>query len=300
MYRLLVQRGTPFPNPEQLFCDDMIQWHGVLDDVLQGPDFPSGPDPENDQVLAALRQTLDEQFGELFPTQIPGEWTTTTAHGSLWANYRIDERGNLGGSEFPIKAECYRPRLKRAEWCVYACAGCAICFDENCCVFDGDVQYAPRRWAGIDCSGLVQRSAWSHHSTLHDLGGRSEWTIARAQNAVGCSGFLSEIHTTFVGYHPDHQDYDPSDDTYNRVAPGDIIIKSGHVAIVNYVTGERGNRDPNANDVREAEKIHLIQAHGLQDDPDLYGDRVSGRVTDSWRWSDMHGSEEYQLRRLRP
>ena len=298
MYRLLVQRGTPFPNPEQLFCDDMIQWHGVLDDVLQGPDFPSGPDPENDQVLAALRQTLDEQFGELFPTQIPREWTTTTAYGSLWLNYRIDQNGGLN-TELTIAENCYTPRLSHTE--------------------RSQVQIA-----GVDCSGFVQRCAAPHHTCIPELGQRQEWDdvpwsfvcAISAGNFASGSACNNDITTGIgsgsIGQYPDLNDDDADNDlTARRMVPGDLIAKSGHCAIVNYITGDRGEDDPLEPDYRDGEDVWIIHAISSPqyvnfgaDDPDTWAsyDGVrNGQVTDTWTWETFNNAKSgYVARRLLP
>ena len=262
----------------------MIQWHGVLDDVLQGPGFPSGPDPENDQVLAALRQTLDEQFEVLFPPQIAREWTETTASGSLWTNYRIDERGNLGVSEFGIKAECYRPRLGVDVW--------------------NDHKFV----SGIDCSGFIQRCAAPGHQAFNDMGGRLEWDDLTPFNPPAINthrlvhGYQGSVFSDLIGNYDDTR-------TFHRIAPGDVIVRidvenrADHVAIVQYITGERGNDQESSDGKRDELDIFLIQAiSSLGDDPDMYpnDDRRDGQVTDTWSWAEMSVPPHWHARRLRP
>jgi hypothetical protein len=96
-----------------------------------------------------------------------------------------------------------------------------------------------------------------------------------------------------------------ADTTYQRLVPGDIIIRgypnSGHVTIVNFVTGERGNNDEESSDCRNDNDIHLIQAIGGSDNPQGYNSRMrieAGRVTDHWRWQTMASEEEYHARRI--
>lgn len=70
--------------------------------------------------------------------------------------------------------------------------------------------------------------------------------------------------------------------------------------IVNFIRGERGNGNAGDRARRHADKVHLIQALGGDDDPDLYGPRFGGRVTDTWDWQAMPNPAVYHIRRAKP
>lgn len=94
------------------------------------------------------------------------------------------------------------------------------------------------------------------------------------------NGYNNKIYTDFIG--------NPEKETYNKMVPGDLVIMDGHVAIVNYITGERG--------VREMTDIRLIQAIG---GPDKYP--KWGKVNSLWTWGDNNfNGIKYHARRLRP
>jgi len=193
-------------------------------------------------------------------------WNVTTADNNVWANYYINT-SNTHAQNLPQQANCYRPRLRRTLLDRFA-AG----------------KYPkghPKYWAGIDCSGFVQRTA-SGHTELPDLQSRATWTNY-VDSSKSCYAIIS-TYSTLVG--------SPNLKTFNRIAPGDIIIKGSHVAIIQYVTGIRGGQGP---DKRNKADVHLIQAMG--------GEDVSsneGRVTDVWDWSMMPNSNAYRARRLNP
>jgi hypothetical protein len=107
-----------------------------------------------------------------------------------------------------------------------------------------------------------------------------------------------------IGAHQLAQDYNPAQHTFHRVAPGDMVIKNGHVALVNYITGERGNDQASDPNKRDGSDIFLVQAISQRSDrPNAYADgRLDGRVTDTWTWDSFGRNARltYKARRLLP
>ncbi|MBD3315358.1 MAG: hypothetical protein GF344_06195 [Chitinivibrionales bacterium] len=107
-------------------------------------------------------------------------------------------------------------------------------------------------------------------------------------------------------------DNDPVNDlTARRMVPGDLMVKDNHVAIVNYITGDRGENDIGSGDYREASDIKLIHAVSSPqyvifgaDDPDTwthFQGVENGLVTDTWDWDDFNNTkDDYTVRRLLP
>lgn len=164
--------------------------------------------------------------------------------------------------------------------------------------------------AGIDCSGFVQRcqrpSAVDGNMRFPYLGERSTWTNYRCGAARACTHIVNGVggvtYAELIG------DYgkDAKTITFHRVAPGDIIIRAGvpnspdHVAIINYITGERGNKDLTDPNSRDGSKIRLIQAIGGSDKTYQNKIELGGRTTDTWRWSTMTSPATYKARRILP
>jgi len=183
---------------------------------------------------------------------------------------------------------CYRPRLALNEQSIWAGPPTQPVTHP----------FSPSQWAGIDCSGFVQRCAVLHTSMPKLNTSRYLWNGAgqSPDSAVGTSGLISN-YTIEIGLWG-------AGSTYNRMVPGDVIIKPGHVAIVNFVAGERGNIDNNSTYCRNSKNIYLVQAISQGSDrSNFYPDgRVDGRVTDTWTWQKMgtKAQKGYHARRLLP
>ncbi|MBD3315356.1 MAG: hypothetical protein GF344_06185 [Chitinivibrionales bacterium] len=254
----------PAPKPEELFCDDMLEWKELLKGLFSDNNFPPGPSEDNPKKLAELRSRLNQDFAHMFPQDIVREWKSTLAYESLWVNYRIDILGNLN-TEGDIVDNCYRVRLSSDRY------------------FDGLTdppynEYHTSNWTGIDCSGFLQRAAHGH-TALPDLGdgrftwmGTGSWPTARKCSQIE-NGYNGTQYTEFIGRHPDHDHYNQADDTYDRTAPGYVLIKDGHVAIVQYVLGERGNNNERDPVGRIDDNIWLIQSIGGEDGPNGFSDK---------------------------
>lgn len=289
-------REFPAPDPVEDFNDDAQEWNQAMGRILSG--FPNGPASGNAELLMGYISQINTAFEEMFPFDTPQQWTTTLAWDSLWVNYRIDTYGNLN-SDHDIKSNSYRVRLNSSEYNTAFLTQPAH-----------HSEYHISNWAGIDCSGLLQRAAGAHTS-LPDLGtgrftwmGSGTWPNARNCNQIE-NGYSGSQYSSLIGLHPEHSSYVSSQDTYSRLAPGDLIIKAGHVAIVNFISGDRGEKDANSDNVRDDTKIHLIQAISQKsDDPDAYpnDNRRDGLVTDTWNWRDFgkEARKAYHARRLLP
>ena len=126
-----------------------------------------------------------------------------------------------------------------------------------------------------------------------------------ASPASGASHRDDNQYTIYLG---DYSSKGNQQDTiYHRLVPGDLIIRgapySGHVAIVNYITGCRGETNPKSKYTRNDHDIRLIQSicNPKGDRPRPYNDkRLDGRVTDSWTWFSMFNNGQYHARRLMP
>ena len=112
-------------------------------------------------------------------------------------------------------AQCYRPRLRMPwlqQWFTAS--------------YPNDHVYNPKRQSGIDCSGFVQRGA-KYHTAIPKLS--EAWLkyydnfsgancYSSVLNAIQAADFLLDKYTTAVDI--------------NRIVPGDVLVSSGHIAVV--------------------------------------------------------------------
>lgn len=94
-----------------------------------------------------------------------------------------------------------------------------------------DPNYMPTKWAGIDCSGFVQRCAYA--AGYRFSGVSWEGNIGNGQfNTFGGEIYSQDFKNYFSQWITDNYSND-----VDLIEPGDIVIYSGHVAMVSTIEG---------------------------------------------------------------
>ena len=214
-------------------------------------------------------------------------WNVTTAPSNDWDNYIFT--GNVDNdttyNQLTINGNNYTPY--RPGFSQYRRANNSYQWQH--------VLYS----AGVDCSGYVQRCASytnNPYQNRRTVGTTQFWVGSFRDGAtgqdlwtnngndvhrrLGTSGLLNNSHSFLIN-------------DMNLLVPGDIIIRSGHVAIVNRIVFNDGERVVAENSQGEQEaRVYIIHATTA-------GPNSEKQVVDVQTWRNLGNYLNYQKRRLK-
>ena len=155
--------------------------------------------------------------------------------------------------------------------------------DRNPILDERNPNYRNHHWnqnfvtAGVDCSGLVSRSA-SYSNLNYKINVPDDRGVLQKKNV----GMLNNNEFTI-----------PIEYTLSKLVPGDLIVKKGHVAIVqsiNYIENTRIVSGGEPDGLRPENGVRLIHSTSGGDN--------EWRVLTNDKWSELGNYRKYKARRL--
>lgn len=196
---------------------------------------PVTTEPADERALKMVKEA--ERYYNY--TSLYGWYVRTSATDTTGQYYDVGMPYSFGNKDTPedFDDKIVIDELENsiAQWSDYNLCDYVVglLYDEWANYKQSDPNYLPSNWAGIDCSGLVQRCAYAGGYRFDDKS--YQGNIGDGEfNSFGGEIYSQDFNKYFTEWITDDVNlyYD-----YDKVKAGDIVIYPGHVALVSTIEG---------------------------------------------------------------